>query len=44
MVGKIRFGVLFVVLIAILIVAKHKSNIERLRNGTESKFNLKSKK
>ena len=32
------------ILIAILIVAKHKSNIERLRNGTESKFNLKSKK
>ena len=31
-------------LIAILIVAKHKGNIERLRNGTESKFNLKSKK
>lgn len=32
------------ILIAILIVAKHKGNIERLRNGTESKFNLKSKK
>ena len=32
------------ILIAILIVVKHKSNIERLRNGTESKFNLKSKK
>ena len=32
------------ILIAILIVAKHKSNIERLKNGTESKFSLKSKK
>ena len=32
------------ILIAILIIVKHKSNIERLRNGTESKFNLKSKK
>ena len=31
------------VLIAILIVVKHKSNIERLRNGTESKFSLKNK-
>ena len=32
------------ILIAILIVVKHKSNIERLKNGTESKFSLKSKK
>ena len=32
------------ILIAILIIVKHKSNIERLKNGTESKFSLKSKK
>ena len=32
------------ILTAILIVVKHKSNIERLKNGTESKFNLKNKK
>ena len=32
------------ILIAILIVAKHRSNIERLKNGTESKFSLKNKK
>ena len=32
------------ILIAILIVVKHKSNIGRLKNGTESKFNLKNKK
>ena len=32
------------ILIAILIIVKHKSNIERLRNGAESKFSLKSKK
>ena len=31
------------ILIAILIVVKHKSNIERLKNGTESKFSLKNK-
>ena len=32
------------ILIAILIVVKHRSNIERLKNGTESKFSLKNKK
>ena len=32
------------ILIAILIIVKHKSNIVRLKNGTESKFSLKSKK
>ena len=32
------------ILIAILIIVKHTSNIERLKNGTESKFSLKSKK
>ena len=32
------------ILIAILIIVKHKSNIERLKKGTESKFSLKSKK
>lgn len=32
------------ILIAILIILKHKSNIERLKNGTESKFSLKNKK
>ena len=31
------------ILIAILIVVKHRSNIERLKNGTESKFSLKNK-
>ena len=32
------------ILIAILIAVKHRSNIERLKNGTESKFSLKNKK
>ena len=32
------------ILIAILITVKHRSNIERLKNGTESKFTLKNKK
>ena len=32
------------ILIAILITVKHRSNIERLKNGTESKFTLKKKK
>ena len=32
------------ILIAILIILKHRSNIERLKNGTESKFSLKNKK
>jgi len=32
------------ILIAILIALKHRSNIERLKNGTESKFSLKNKK
>ena len=31
------------ILIAILIAVKHRSNIERLKNGTESKFSLKNK-
>ena len=31
------------ILITILIVVKHRSNIERLKNGTESKFSLKNK-
>lgn len=31
------------ILIGILIILKHRSNIERLKNGTESKFNLKNK-
>ena len=34
----------FGILIAILIIVRHKSNIERLLNGSESKFSTKNKK
>lgn len=39
--GKISFGPLFAVPIAILIIAKHWNNVQRLRAGTESKFSFK---
>ena len=34
-------GVIFAVIMAVLIVFKHWSNIKRLLNGTESKFSFK---
>lgn len=39
--GKISPFILFTVLMAILIIGKHWQNIERLREGTESKFSFK---
>ena len=33
----------FGILIAVLIIVKHKSNIERIKNGTESKFTINKK-
>ena len=39
--GKISPFILFTVLMALLIIGKHWPNIERLRNGTESKFSFK---
>ena len=39
--GRVSFGPLFAVPIAILIIAKHWKNIQRLREGTESKFSFK---
>ena len=33
--------ILFTVLMAILIIGKHWTNIQRLREGTESKFSFK---
>ena len=35
---------LFALLISILIILKHKDNIKRLLNGTETKFKIKNKK
>lgn len=35
---------LFAILISILIILKHKDNIKRLLNGTETKFKIKNKK
>ncbi len=35
---------IFGILIAVLIIIKHRSNIKRLLNGTESKFGIKNKK
>ena len=35
---------LFSILISVLIILKHKDNIKRLLNGTETKFEIKSKK
>lgn len=40
-VAKASIGVPFAVLMAILIIAKHWTNIQRLRSGTESKFSFK---
>lgn len=40
-VAKASIGVPFAVLMAILIIAKHWTNIQRLRTGTESKFSFK---
>lgn len=37
------FFTVFGTIIAALIVVKHKSNIERLKNGTEAKFSIKKK-
>ena len=34
---------IFGIIIAALIILKHKSNIERLKNGTETKFTMKKK-
>lgn len=34
-------GVIFAILMAVLIIFKHKDNIKRLLNGTESKFSFK---
>ena len=34
---------IFGIIIAVLIILKHKSNIERLKNGTETKFTMKKK-
>ena len=39
--AKISVGIPFTVLMAILIIAKHWTNIQRLRTGTESKFSFK---
>ena len=39
--GKISPFILFTVLMALLIIGKHWQNIERLREGTESKFSFK---
>lgn len=39
--GKISPFILFTVLMAILIIGKHWTNIQRLREGTESKFSFK---
>ena len=33
----------FGIVIAVLIIVKHKSNIERIKNGTESKFTINKK-
>lgn len=40
-VGKISPFILFTVLMAVLIIGKHWTNIQRLREGTESKFAFK---
>ena len=40
-VPKISIGIPFAVLMAILIIGKHWQNIQRLREGTESKFHFK---
>ena len=40
-VPKISIGIPFAVLMAILIIGKHWQNIQRLREGTESKFSFK---
>ena len=40
---KISYTI-FGILIAVLIIIKHRSNIKRLLNGTESKFEIKNKK
>ena len=39
--GMISPFIIFAVLMAVLVVAKHWTNIQRLRNGTESKFSFK---
>ena len=39
--GKMSPFILFTVLMAILIIGKHWTNIQRLREGTESKFSFK---
>lgn len=41
--GRSTETTVFAVIIAILIVIRHRSNIQRLMNGTESKFSLKKK-
>ena len=40
-VGKVSPFILFSILMAVLIIGKHWSNIKRLRDGTESKFSFK---
>ena len=39
--GKVSPFILFTILMAVLIIGKHWSNIKRLREGTESKFSFK---
>ena len=39
--GKISPFIIFTVLMAALIIGKHWPNIQRLREGTESKFSFK---
>ena len=39
--GMISPFIIFAVLMSVLVVAKHWTNIQRLRNGTESKFSFK---
>ena len=37
----LKWIIIFTVLMSALIIAKHWTNIQRLRNGTESKFTFK---
>jgi glycerol-3-phosphate acyltransferase PlsY len=41
--GRSIETVVFAVIIAVLIIIRHKANIQRLLNGTESKFSFKKK-